>query len=802
MDYFCQPQLDKHVEIVGFTEEERLKYITEVFKHEPEYQVNFLKYMFLLPHIQSMMYIPLNCAIVARVYYESQKSSLLAIPKTRTQLYKALTNCLLVRFTRTRENNYDFLSLLPEGLNDKDFESFKILAKFAFVCYHKCEPRMVTFFKEDIPDGFVHFGFMNECCEMYASKGVEQTWSFLHLSLQEYLAAWHLANSYSIDFQVAYFGLANGMKPTLVCKGYSELEDVQLKPLKESLVEPAIFVAGITGWKSCSEDGRNHWEEFLNLDQYVQDPSITLQCLYESQNTALLPHYFVGNRSKEVAIGQLAQLFFPGIHKFCTSYDCYALSYCLAHYSDEFNLYLGITIDEDIILVETFLRGLADHSKNTIPKVKQLRLMLLTEAMDDSNKCLFWITKTKLLKVELKNVSDPSPYDFLKLLVKLESLEINIDSLPSWNWLAALEYLNDLKVLHIISFCECTYPPTDAICSLITEHKLTEFVLSIKLPFSTIYDIRSPTDSFVDSIWKLLMFTNLSKVELPNVSRATMSGVRSLLLQCTSLSVLRLKRTNLGYDGILYLCSALRKNKSLKHFYIDDLQLPKHRLSFGNIKLFSFLSINEMSLPCKTTCTEFLMQMNKILKQNDTLKEIKIQSGCFLPLSAGDDGEYCQWTGLGPLQQFNLGAVGSGIGPMLKRSFSLSDLVTQPQTHIYWDRKLTEDDVGFSHFVGEKQEEINPNERFPHIGKHCGENKSICSFTSSGTSILKSFSGLDPRLKMCLGIHDFEPYLKRLKRTHSGLHFLKYMKECAIAEAAATHVEGSILALFFATWEI
>ena len=66
----------------------------------------------------------------------------------------------------------------------------------------------VTFFKEDIPEGLVHFGFMNESTEMYAGKGVERTFSFLHLSLQEYLAAWHLANSYSIEFQVAYHRLA------------------------------------------------------------------------------------------------------------------------------------------------------------------------------------------------------------------------------------------------------------------------------------------------------------------------------------------------------------------------------------------------------------------------------------------------------------------------------------------------------------------------------------------------------------------------------------------------------------------
>ena len=99
----CQPKVDKHVEIIGFTEEERVRYITEVFSKEPELQVNFLKYMFLVPHIKSMMYIPLNCAIIAQVYYESQSSHHLTIPRTRTQLYQALTNSLLVRHMKTRK---------------------------------------------------------------------------------------------------------------------------------------------------------------------------------------------------------------------------------------------------------------------------------------------------------------------------------------------------------------------------------------------------------------------------------------------------------------------------------------------------------------------------------------------------------------------------------------------------------------------------------------------------------------------------------------------------------------------------
>ena len=176
LESVCQPPVDKHV---GFTEEERVRYITEVFSKEPELQVNFLKYMFLVHHIKSMMYIPLNCAIIAQVYSESQSSHHLAIPRTRTQLYKALAHSLLVRHMKMKEGNREYTSMLPEGLNKEDMEMFRVLAKFAFDSYHTGKPvkrvsrtrktrffdsyhkgrskkvrsKKVTFFKEDIPEG-------------------------------------------------------------------------------------------------------------------------------------------------------------------------------------------------------------------------------------------------------------------------------------------------------------------------------------------------------------------------------------------------------------------------------------------------------------------------------------------------------------------------------------------------------------------------------------------------------------------------------------------------------------------------
>ena len=118
--HICQPRVDKHIEIIGFTEKERVKYITEVFSEEPELQVNFLKYMFLVPHIKSMMYIPLNSAIIAKIYYETYNNHHLAIPRTRTQLYKTLTHSLLLRHMKMKESDYNYTCVLPENLNKDD----------------------------------------------------------------------------------------------------------------------------------------------------------------------------------------------------------------------------------------------------------------------------------------------------------------------------------------------------------------------------------------------------------------------------------------------------------------------------------------------------------------------------------------------------------------------------------------------------------------------------------------------------------------------------------------------------------
>ena len=848
----CQRRVDKHVEIIGFTEEERVRYITEAFSNEAELQVNFLKYMFLVPHIKSMMYIPLNCTIIAQVYYESQQSSHhLAIPRTRTQLYKALTHCLLVRHMKMKESSHEYSGMLPESLSKEYMEKFKALAEFAFVSYHTGIQQMpsydypwlkekasiirkVTFFKEDIPEGLADFGFMNKHSEMYASKGMEQTFSFLHLSLQEYLAAWHLAHSYSIEFQVAYHWLAlDGSQPesmTLAFLSKPKISPIYkgndvkealifllLKPLAKSLMEPAVFLSGITGLRSQSEHDRNHWEMYLSHNTVgIENQKVLLCSLYEAQNEDILPHYFTFEAIRRYipidSSGGLTHFLNSGSHSsLSTPYDCYALSYCLAHSSDQFDLHIAIRSNDDVSLVETLVKGLEHHCTSTTPSVKRLTLELATASEEQSGKTMFWVMKAKFLPLvqnlffEYVVVNSDLKLTFLQSLVKLQAffttqhLPLELPALPtsqlhtSLEWLAGLKFLNDLRVLAIVISSECSPPPAGLEWWPVSS-TLTEVVMDINLPSNTPYDLHSSTDGMVDCMLKsVLRLTQITKLCLPNISRETMAGVHSILLHCPSLVSLELKRTKLGYDGILYICSALRNNTSLKHLLIhDDPQVPASRRRRQTMQIISFSSMERATLPDKTTCTDFLLELNNILKDNTTLYHMYIQSGLFLPLSFYKHNEprqltdlshtpfgqeeYLQWTGLGPLQQFNVRAVGSGRSPNLRRSFSSSDL-TQPQTLLFWDQIFLL--LGQQYYYSSGSTVVDFTKLFSKKKEEGKKLFSLPSFTAPDTEVLQSFSGLDPRLKQCLGISQlYKKYVVGLRITYKAMmeEFSWYMR--------------------------
>ena len=702
-----QPLVNKHLEIIGFPEEERVKYITEVFSKQPELQVNFLKYMFNVPHIKSMMYIPLNCAIIAKVCSESKHSSRLAIPRTRTQLYKALIHSFLVRYMSLNGGGITCSSTLPECLPIKEMESFKTLAKFAFDSYHEGKTKKVTFFEEDIPRGLVPFGLMNESTEMYADKGMERSYSFLHLSLQEYLAAWHIANSYSIHFQVAYHYVVSVSnlplsfkKVALEPKGNNTEERAlitKLEPISSTLREPAVFLAGITGLK-CESVQKNPWESYLSD---LNGSSIALRSLYEAQNPSILA---------SISFNSLSITYDP--------YDSYAVSYCISHCSNKVSLH--ITINGSSSSIEAFCLGLHDHCKSTVLRVDRLTVIIVDED---------WLADTiKTFMTGVKHISIVNDY--------MPSQSFDVPLNPEKSHLSkqismthVLPSLKNLKGLTFLANRLCNTPPSHPICQAL-ENSITELELDVKLPYSS-YDVKSPTALFInDLLTSILRSKLITELLLPNISRENMANVYAIIIQCPNLAHLTLMRCRLGYDGMLYICNALRYNSSIKHIAIRDYEqdIDPDRICYP---------LKEVPLPNRANCTDIILGLNDILKENNTLKTFIISTGLFQLWTSDKLIRLVEYE---PFAQFNVGRIRNGTAHGLRRSYSLSDLTPLNTT--------------VSHVVDDDERVIGRKAILRQRKKQRMKMCYIISFTAPDTDILTSFSHLDTRLQECLGITD------------------------------------------------
>ena len=187
------PQGFRHVEVLGFTNECKVRYAEMAFKSEPEVLSHFKDFIFSNPVINSLMYIPVNCAIIAQVYKDIKKSREL-MPKTMTQLYTTLT-LVLIRRHMISCGKWDKHSRVPSSLKDLP-ESVSIdlkkVSQLAYSGLFKKDVQLV-FTDSDVGEGFQHLGLMNAVKEMYVCEGATTSYSFLHLSFQEFLAAWYVS---------------------------------------------------------------------------------------------------------------------------------------------------------------------------------------------------------------------------------------------------------------------------------------------------------------------------------------------------------------------------------------------------------------------------------------------------------------------------------------------------------------------------------------------------------------------------------------------------------------------------------
>ena len=198
----CKRYISQHIEVLGFTKANIESYLESTTTDDPSLLVGLKKYISYYPHINSLMYIPLNSAIVVEIYRNSRNDDTL-VPKTMTEMYSSLIRSLLLRYLldhpvygKKRRWRIHKFSDLPQDVCQQLCELGKMAHKGIL------DKQQMIFF--DLPEDFETLGLVQCAPELYADEGAAVSYNFLHLTVQEYLAAFHLSQQ-PVEEQIKHF---------------------------------------------------------------------------------------------------------------------------------------------------------------------------------------------------------------------------------------------------------------------------------------------------------------------------------------------------------------------------------------------------------------------------------------------------------------------------------------------------------------------------------------------------------------------------------------------------------------------
>ena len=196
------PLINRHIEVLGFTDEQVKRCIRQKIEDQVKAEDLCTELKDRLD-IASICQIPLNCSIVLYVYEQENYS----LPRTLTELYELFILHSLKRFIkRTPRPNVAADRLLD--LKDLQSPSSGHFESLCTLAIKGLEEDKLVFSRNDVEKIFPSEYHKSErdlpvldlmtSAKSYTTRGAQDTYNFLHLTIQEFLAAYWVAH-YSPD---------------------------------------------------------------------------------------------------------------------------------------------------------------------------------------------------------------------------------------------------------------------------------------------------------------------------------------------------------------------------------------------------------------------------------------------------------------------------------------------------------------------------------------------------------------------------------------------------------------------------
>ena len=253
----------QHIEVVGFSKRDIDKYIKFKFSDNSDLFQSFKDYISSHQFILTLMYVPLHCAIVTdlyQMYWRKGKRDF--APKTVTQLYTCFLNSLLERYLDDH-SIYGPQRLSIKTLSGLPRDVYDDLMNLAQLAAKGIKEKQYVF--DDLT--YNTLGLMQSVDDNESHKSKSTSYSFLHLTLQEYLAALYWSTLPSEN--TSHLFLESSLLPVSTF--------INTKPEFHNVHLPALlFYAGLTKIKGTP------LEEILSNNHSCTYNFLSL--LFESQN--------------------------------------------------------------------------------------------------------------------------------------------------------------------------------------------------------------------------------------------------------------------------------------------------------------------------------------------------------------------------------------------------------------------------------------------------------------------------------------------------------------------------------------